>query len=236
MSLGPNGEKPEAGLDGHADRRGTGQDQGHERQGGDRHALCRQRLVAGADRGPEGAVRQDGHRGGRHHRCRLQARQAGLRHRDRDGAEAQHHRLDPDRSGRHRRGLQGGRRRRAPSSCSWTTCRRASSPARTTSAPSRPTITATASPPAHLLAQALGGKGDVGLVFHAADFFVTKQRYDAVKKTLAENYPDIKIVAEQGIGGPDFSGDAEKAAGAMLVVATRASRASGRCGTCRPKA
>lgn len=70
---------------------------------------------------------------------------------------------------------------------------------------------------AHLLAQALGGKGDVGLVFHAADFFVTKQRYDAVKKTLAENYPDIKVVAEQGIGGPDFAGDAEKAAGAMLV-------------------
>jgi ribose transport system substrate-binding protein len=70
---------------------------------------------------------------------------------------------------------------------------------------------------AHLLAQALGGKGDVGLVFHAADFFVTKQRYDAVKKTLQENYPDIKIVAEQGIGGPDFAGDAEKVAGAMLV-------------------
>ncbi|MBB4000288.1 substrate-binding domain-containing protein [Aureimonas pseudogalii] len=70
---------------------------------------------------------------------------------------------------------------------------------------------------AHLLAQALGGKGDVGLVFHAADFFVTKQRYDAVKKTLAENYPDIKVVAEQGIGGPDFAGDAEKAAGALLV-------------------
>lgn len=71
---------------------------------------------------------------------------------------------------------------------------------------------------AHLLAQALGGKGDVGLIFHAADFFVTKQRYDAVKKTLAENYPDIHVVAEQGIGGPDFSGDAEKAAGALLVA------------------
>jgi ribose transport system substrate-binding protein len=70
---------------------------------------------------------------------------------------------------------------------------------------------------AHLLAQALGGKGDVGLIFHAADFFVTRQRYDAVKKTLAENYPDIKVVAEQGIGGPDFAGDAEKAAGALLV-------------------
>ncbi len=70
---------------------------------------------------------------------------------------------------------------------------------------------------AHLLAQALGGKGDVGLVFHAADFFVTRQRYDAVKKTLAENYPAIHVVAEQGIGGPDFAGDAEKVTGAMLV-------------------
>jgi ribose transport system substrate-binding protein len=68
-----------------------------------------------------------------------------------------------------------------------------------------------------LLGQAMGGKGDVGLIFHAADFFVTKQRYDAVKKTLADYFPDIHVVAEQGIGGPDFSGDAEKAAGAMLV-------------------
>ncbi len=69
----------------------------------------------------------------------------------------------------------------------------------------------------HLMAKALGGKGEIGLVFHAADFFVTKQRYDGFKKTIADNYPDIKIVAEQGIGGPDFAGDAEKAAGAILT-------------------
>jgi ribose transport system substrate-binding protein len=71
---------------------------------------------------------------------------------------------------------------------------------------------------AHLMAKALGGKGEIGLVFHAADFFVTKQRYDGFKKTITENYPDIKIVDEQGIGGPDFSGDAEKAAGALLTA------------------
>ena len=41
---------------------------------------------------------------------------------------------------------------------------------------------------------------------------VTRQRYDGFKKTIQEDYPDIKIVEEQGIGGPDFSGDAEKAA------------------------
>ncbi len=70
---------------------------------------------------------------------------------------------------------------------------------------------------AHLMAQALGGKGEIGLIYHAADFFVTRQRYDAFKKTITDNYPDIKIVAEQGIGGPDFSGDAEKAASAMLT-------------------
>ena len=70
---------------------------------------------------------------------------------------------------------------------------------------------------AHLMAKALGGKGQIGLVFHAADFFVTRQRYDGFKKTLQDDYPNIKIVAEQGIGGPDFSGDAEKAAGAILT-------------------
>jgi len=74
---------------------------------------------------------------------------------------------------------------------------------------------------AHLMAKALGGKGDIGVIFHAADFFVTKQRYEAFKKTIEEAYPDIKIVAEQGIGGPDFAGDAEKAASAMLVANPR---------------
>jgi ribose transport system substrate-binding protein len=71
---------------------------------------------------------------------------------------------------------------------------------------------------AHLMAKALGGQGDIGLVFHAADFFVTRQRYDAFKKTIADDYPDIHIVAEQGIGGPDFTGDAEKVASAMLTA------------------
>jgi ribose transport system substrate-binding protein len=56
---------------------------------------------------------------------------------------------------------------------------------------------------AHLMGKALGGKGDIGLVFHAADFFVTHQRYEGLKKTIQEEYPDIKIVAERGIGGPD---------------------------------
>jgi ribose transport system substrate-binding protein len=68
-----------------------------------------------------------------------------------------------------------------------------------------------------LMAQALNGKGTIGIVFHEADFFVTKQRYEAFKKTITDQYPDIKIVAEQGIAGPDFASDAEKVASAMLT-------------------
>ena len=46
---------------------------------------------------------------------------------------------------------------------------------------------------------------------------MTRQRYDAFKATIEENYPGIEIVAEQGIGGPDFTGDADRAASAMMV-------------------
>ena len=70
---------------------------------------------------------------------------------------------------------------------------------------------------AHLMAKALDEEGKIGLVYHAADFFVTRQRYDAFRATIASDYPDIEIVAEQGIGGPDFTGDAEKVASAMLT-------------------
>ena len=90
--------------------------------------------------------------------------------------------------------------------------RTASSPARTMSASVSADEYGNGVASAHLMAKALGGKGDIGLVFHAADFHVTRQRYEAVKATIAKDYPDIKIVAEQGIGGPDFSGDADKAA------------------------
>lgn len=70
---------------------------------------------------------------------------------------------------------------------------------------------------AHIMADRLGGKGKIGLIFHAADFFVTRQRYDAFKKTVQDNYPGIQILEEQGIAGPDFAGDAEKVASAMLT-------------------
>ena len=70
---------------------------------------------------------------------------------------------------------------------------------------------------AHIMGRELAGKGKIGLVYHEADFFVTRQRYDAFKATIAESYPEIEIVEEQGIAGPDFAGQAEQAASAMLT-------------------
>ena len=55
---------------------------------------------------------------------------------------------------------------------------------------------------AHLMAKALGAKGKIGLIFHEADFFVTRQRYEGFKKTVQSDYPEMQIVEEQGIAGP----------------------------------
>jgi ribose transport system substrate-binding protein len=70
---------------------------------------------------------------------------------------------------------------------------------------------------AHLMAEGLDGHGSVGVVFHNADFFVTRQRYEAFTQTLQGRYPAIHIVEEQGIRGPDFAADAQKVAAAMLA-------------------
>ncbi len=70
---------------------------------------------------------------------------------------------------------------------------------------------------AYLLARSLGGEGKIGMIYHEADFFVTQQRYDGFKDTITEKFPDIEIVQEQGIAGPDFAGDAQGVANAMLT-------------------
>lgn len=70
---------------------------------------------------------------------------------------------------------------------------------------------------AHLMAKALGGSGKIGLIFHGTDFFVTRQRYDGFKQTIQKEYPNLEIVIEKGVVGPDFAGDAQAAANAMLT-------------------
>lgn len=69
---------------------------------------------------------------------------------------------------------------------------------------------------AHLMAEALGGHGAIGLVFHDADFFSTRQRYEAFCQTISAEYSGIEIAVEHGISGPNFAADAERVAGAML--------------------
>lgn len=69
----------------------------------------------------------------------------------------------------------------------------------------------------HLIARAMGGKGKLGIIYHAANFPTTRLRYEACKKILKEMYPDITIAAEQGINGPNYAADAEKAAAAFFV-------------------
>ncbi|WP_368657100.1 substrate-binding domain-containing protein [Metabacillus halosaccharovorans] len=67
---------------------------------------------------------------------------------------------------------------------------------------------------AEIMAAELGGKGNIGVVYHDADYFVTKQRVEAFEKTITEKYPDIKIVERGGIVAPN---DGEKVASGMLT-------------------
>jgi len=70
---------------------------------------------------------------------------------------------------------------------------------------------------AHLMAEALGGRGDIGVIYHEADFQVTRQRLEGFTSTIERDYPNIHIVDRKGVTGPDFAGQAQAAATAMMV-------------------
>jgi ribose transport system substrate-binding protein len=55
---------------------------------------------------------------------------------------------------------------------------------------------------AEMIGDSLGGKGEVALMFHDADYYVTNQRDRAVETVLRRDYPGIKIVTKQGIVNP----------------------------------
>jgi ribose transport system substrate-binding protein len=60
---------------------------------------------------------------------------------------------------------------------------------------------------ADAMAAAIGGKGKVGYLFHDANFYVTNQRDQAFKDTIQTKYPEIEIVAEQGLADPTHAED-----------------------------
>lgn len=68
---------------------------------------------------------------------------------------------------------------------------------------------------AEIMAEQLGGEGKIGVIYHDADFFVTKQRTEAFEATIKEKYPNIEIIARGGIMGPD---DGLTVASAMLTT------------------
>lgn len=55
---------------------------------------------------------------------------------------------------------------------------------------------------ADALAKAIGGKGEIGYIFFDANLYVPNERDKAFKYTIEHKYPDIKIVASQGIVDP----------------------------------
>ncbi|MBV8592485.1 MAG: substrate-binding domain-containing protein [Acetobacteraceae bacterium] len=69
---------------------------------------------------------------------------------------------------------------------------------------------------ADLMAEALGGEGEIGVIAHDADFFVTRERREAFEETLKRRFPKIRILIEEGITGPDFAREAARATETML--------------------
>ncbi|MDE0307795.1 MAG: substrate-binding domain-containing protein [Albidovulum sp.] len=67
---------------------------------------------------------------------------------------------------------------------------------------------------ADALADAIGGEGEVGWIFHDANYYVTNQRDNSFKSTIENDYPNISITSEQGISDP---ARAEDIANAMML-------------------
>jgi ribose transport system substrate-binding protein len=51
---------------------------------------------------------------------------------------------------------------------------------------------------AELMAEAVGGEGEVGMIYHDADFFVTNNRDNAFRATIEQDFKDITIVDAKG--------------------------------------
>jgi ribose transport system substrate-binding protein len=66
---------------------------------------------------------------------------------------------------------------------------------------------------AEMLADSIAAQGDVAVLHHAANYYVTNQRDQAVK-TVLRRYPNIRIVADKGIANP---AEAEMIAAAILT-------------------
>jgi ribose transport system substrate-binding protein len=64
---------------------------------------------------------------------------------------------------------------------------------------------------AELMSDALGGEGEVGMIFHDADFFVTNNRDNSFRATIEQRMPDITIVDAKGFTEEPATFDAASA-------------------------
>ncbi|MCP4401636.1 MAG: substrate-binding domain-containing protein [bacterium] len=67
---------------------------------------------------------------------------------------------------------------------------------------------------AELMNEALEGKGEIGFIFHDADFFVTNNRDQEFKRMIEQKYAGMQIVAEAGFTEEPKT---EEVASAMLI-------------------
>lgn len=65
-----------------------------------------------------------------------------------------------------------------------------------------------------MLGTAMGGKGDVGFIYYDADYYVTNERDAAFRSWLCKLYPNIHIVAQEGMADQS---KAQTVASAMLT-------------------
>ena len=83
---------------------------------------------------------------------------------------------------------------------------------------------------AHLMAEALQGHGTIAMVVHEADFFVTRQRREAFKRTIHEHYPRSRSSRRLESGAPT-SPPKQSTPPPRCSARTITSQASGPCGT-----
>lgn len=55
---------------------------------------------------------------------------------------------------------------------------------------------------AHIMADKLGGQGQIGIIYHDGDFFSMQQRKTAFEEIMKNDYPGIQIVARRGFKKP----------------------------------
>ncbi|MFD2178019.1 substrate-binding domain-containing protein [Veronia pacifica] len=67
---------------------------------------------------------------------------------------------------------------------------------------------------ADLIADAVDSEGNIGFIYHEADYYVTNQRDQATLSSIEHFYPDIHVVAKQGIANAN---DGEVIASAMIT-------------------